>query len=168
MSNTAEVPQIKPFKVGTEGLDIDWMLKHPFDDVHEASEKLPAAMAWLGWQRAWYKELLYNAEVAVKTAKGTVYHHYRAEGFESDGFTGKPTEAAIEHAINVHPDVIAQHGKVAKYEGVISKLTTYICALEHKIDLVRTGEATHRKVVENEPPTDEEIENMAHAKSKGE
>jgi hypothetical protein len=162
------VPKVKAFKVGGDELDLDWLLKHDFDDIREASELLPAAMAWLGWQRAYYKEQLYIAEVAIKTVKAKLYFKYREHGLESDGFSGKPTETAIEHAINVHEDLAAQHALAAKFERVVCNLAGYIDALNTKVELVRTSEATHRKVTEHEPLSDEELTSMAQTKTEGE
>jgi hypothetical protein len=155
------VPHIKAFKIGGEELDVDYFLKHDFDDIREASEVLPASMAWLGWQRAYFQEQLYMTEVALKSCRAKLYQHYKANGLESDGYAGKATEAAVEHAINSHPEMADIFAKIGKYTRIISNLMSYIFAFERKIELVRSGEATHRKVVDNEPLTDEELQERA-------
>ena len=47
------VPKLKNIKVGNETLDIDYLLNSEFEDVREASEQLPAAIAWLGFHRGY-------------------------------------------------------------------------------------------------------------------
>ncbi len=157
------VPRIKAFKVGTDELDIDTLLRYPFEDVSEASELLPAAMSWLGTQRGYFKGLLIQAELDLKATKARLYFNYRQNGIESEGLAGKQTEAAIEHAINMHPDLKLQVEIVARYEKVVSQLNTHIEALSYKIELVRTGEATNRRTTDQGSMTDEELAARAQA-----
>ena len=159
MKADLQIPKIKSFKVGTDELNVDELLKRDYDDVREASQVLPAAMAWLGYQRAYFQEQLYIAETAVKDKRGQLYLYFRENGLTETGFNGKTTEGAIESAVNVHPELEEAHKAVAKYTRLVSYLTAYIFAFERKIELVRTGEATHRRAVEHEPPSDEELEN---------
>jgi hypothetical protein len=154
------IPPLKPFKVGTEELDIDGLLKRDYDDVREAAQILPAAMSYLGWQRAYYSEQRYIAEVAIKEVKARLTMKYKAEGLDADGYVGvKPTEGAIEAAVLVHPDVLAAHRQYAKWVRIVDNLYGQIDAFKFKIELVRSGEATTRQAVAHDLPSDEELEN---------
>jgi hypothetical protein len=158
---TAAIPHIRSFKVGNDELNVDELLKRDYDDIREASLKLPAAIAWLGWQRSYFSEQLYMAEVAVKAKKGELTIKYKQEGLEAAGYNVKATDSTVEAAVNIHPEVLAAQKEAAKYTRIVSNLTAYIGAFQSKIELVRTSEATHRRAVEQEPPSDEELETQA-------
>ncbi len=163
------IPTLKKFKVGNDELDIDALLKRDYEDVREASQVLPAAMSYLGWQRGYYREQLFNAEVSVKEVKARLTLKYKIEGLESDGYMGvKPTEGAIEAAVLVHPDTIAAQNLVGKFVRVVDNLFAQIDAFKHKIELVRSGEATTRQAAAHEPLSDEELENRLHNQQTGE
>lgn len=167
MSNP--VPPLKKFKVGTEELDIDALLKRDYDDVREASQVLPAAMSYLGWQRAYYREQQYLADAAVKEVKSRLTLGYKMNGMDGDGYVGvKPTEGAIEAAVLVHPDMIAAHQRAAKLLRIVDNLYAQIDAFKFKIELVRSGEATTRQAAAHDLPSDEELENRSHKHHTGE
>lgn len=159
------VPIIKSVKIGKDELNINELLTRDYDDVREAGQILPAAMSWLSWQRAYYQEQLYMAEVTVDTIEGELTLKYKTEGLEGDGYAVKATEGAIDAAIAINPQILEQHRQVGKCKRIVHMLTGHINALERKIELVRTGEATQRRAVEHEPLSDEELENKAHART---
>lgn len=163
------VPLLKKFKVGNDELDIDALLKRDYDDVREASQVLPAAMSFLGWQRSYYREQQYVAEAAVKEVKAKLTLKYKAEGLDSDGYVGvKPTEGAIEAAVLIHPETVAAQKLVGKYLRIVDNLFAQIDAFRHKIELVRSGEATTRQAAAHDLPSDEELENRSHNHQTGE
>ena len=157
------VPPLKSFKVGNDVLDIDALLKRDYDDVREASQVLPAAISYLGWQRSYYKEQLYLAEANVKTVKGQLTLRYKMDGMAGDGYGDiKPTEGTVEAAVLVHPDYLAALKKAAAYTRHVDNLYAQIDAFKYKIELVRTGEATTRQAAAHDLPSDEELENRSH------
>lgn len=163
------VPTLKSFKVGNDELNIDYLLKRDYDDVREAAQILPAAMSYLSWQRAYYSEQKYLAEVAVKDVKARLTLKYKAEGLDSDGYVGvKATEGAIDAAVLVHPDVAGAHSRYAKWVRIVDNLYGQIDALKFKIELVRSGEATTRQAAAHDLPSDEELENQASKHKTGE
>lgn len=152
------VPPLKPFKVGTEVLPIDELLKRDYDDVREASQVLPGAMSYLAWQRSYYREQQYLAEASVKEVKAKLTLKYKAEGLEADGYGVKATEGAIEAAVLIHPETIAAQKLVGKYIRIVDNLFGQIDAFRHKIELVRSGEATTRQAAQHDLPSEEEVE----------
>lgn len=165
MNDIIPVPFVKSFKVGNDELKLDDLLKRDYDDIREAAQVLPAAMAWLGQQKAYYSEQLYLAETAVKAKKGELTLRYKEHGLEQDGYNVKATDSTVEAAVNIHPEVEAAHKNVAKYQRIVSGLFSAIFALERKIELVRSGEATQRRAVEHEPLSEEELENRRLART---
>jgi len=162
------IPPLKKFKVGNDEMDIDALLKRDYSDVREASQVLPAAMSYLGWQRSYYREQQYLAEVAVKEIKARLTLKYKMEGMDSDGYIGvKPTEGAIEAAVLVHPDVVDAQNRVGKCLRIVDNLFAQIDAFKYKIELVRSGEATTRQAAAHELPSDEELENRSQNQQTG-
>lgn len=163
------VPLLKHFKVGNDVLDIDGLLKRDYDDVREASQVLPGAMSFLGWQRSYWREQQYLAEAAIKNVKAELTLKYKMEGLDSDGYTGvKPTEGAIEAAVLVHPRYVEAIKKAASYLRHVDNLFAQIDAFKYKIELVRSGEATTRQAAAHDLPSDEELENRSHKHESGE
>lgn len=163
------VPPLKPFRVGTETLPIDSMLKRDYDDVREASQILASAISFLSWQRSYYREQLYLAEAKIKEVKARLTLRYKMEGLEADGYVGvKPTEGAIEAAVLAHPDTLEAIKDAGKWLRIVDNCYGQIDAFKYKIDLVRSGEATTRQAAARDLPSDEELENHMHKNQTGE
>ena len=91
------------------------------------------------------------------------------DGLDADGYIGvKPTEAAIEAAVLVHPDLLAAQQRVAKLARIVANLYAQIDAFKFKIELVRSGEATTRQAAAHDLPSDEELENRSQKQHTGE
>jgi hypothetical protein len=142
------IPKLAKIKVGQESLDLDYLLNTDFDDVREASEKIPAAIAWLGWQRAYAYEWLTVAEQVWNEAEAEAYFDLKHGGFIEKGYGDKMTEEALKKAVFLDPKV---HKAAVDYGSAKRWLEVYdsgIKSLLAKLDLVRTSEATRRRLTE--------------------
>lgn len=158
------VPKVKPIKFAQETLWIDELLTAEYGDISHASQELPSAIAWLEWKRAEMTEAVINAEASWKEAESQAFFMYKEHGLEDAGFTGKPTETAIKHAVAANDLVIKATARYATYKKSLALCAGMIRALEAKMELTRTSEATRRRVHEQEPPSREEVEQMAATK----
>jgi hypothetical protein len=153
------VPRLKNIRVGDAVLDLDRLLNADYDNVSEASEKLPAAISWLVYQRALMVEQVALCDRQEDQTKAEVYFALKGGGFESAGYGSKPTDTAIKMAMLLDPGVKAAGERMAKFQRYLALYTGQIDALKAKLELVRTSEATRRRLIET--PTDESIERMA-------
>jgi hypothetical protein len=143
------VPRLKSFKIGEETCDLEYLLNAPFEDIGEAAQRIPAAIGWLGHQRALLVERLIISEQAWKEVEARQYFELKNGDFAAKGFGEKPTEDALKRAILLIPDVRTACEDYAKRKKSVEWATASIEALKAKLDLVRSSEVTRR--MEHEP-----------------
>ena len=143
------VPNLKSFTVGTETLDLNYLLNAPYEDIGEAAEKIPAAIGWLGYHRGLALERLIVSEQVWKKVEAQQYFRLKNGGFTAEGLVDKPTEEALKKAILLTPEVTAACDDYAKRKRHAEWLSASIDALQAKLELVRSSEATRR--MEHEP-----------------
>ena len=143
------VPNLRSLKVGDETLALHDLLQAPYEDISEAAEQLPAAIGWLGYQRAIGIERMILSEQAWKKAEATQYFELKNGGFISGGFGDKPTEDALKRALLLTPQVEEACADYAMRKRHVEWVSASIEALKAKLELVRSSEATRR--MEHEP-----------------
>lgn len=143
------VPVLKSYTVGDETADLTAILCAPYEDIGEAVEALPGWIGWFGYQRGVAVERMLKADFAWKQAEATQYFELKNGAFVTQGFGDKPTEAALEHAVVLTPQVKAAADEYAKCKRNVDWISSTIEALKTKFELVRSGEATRR--MEHEP-----------------
>lgn len=168
MAEERLVPKVKPIKFSGETLWIDTLLTTEYGDISQAGLELPSAIAWLEWKRAEMTEAVINAEAAWKEAESQAFFTYKEHGLEDAGFVGKPTEKAIQHAVCSNDLVLKATANYAAYKKSLALCSGMIRALEAKMELTRTSEATRRRIHEQEAPTCEEMENNGARKDQAE
>jgi hypothetical protein len=142
------VPKLANIKVGQDTLDLDYLLNTDFEDVREASEQLPAAIAWLGYNRGYAYERLTIAEQEWNEAEARVYFELRGGGFVEKGYGEKMTEEALKKAVVLDESVGQAALAYASAKRWLEVYNSTIEALMAKLDLVRTSEATRRRLIE--------------------
>ena len=153
------VPQLAKLTLGTESLDLDYFLTREYDDVAQVTEELPGAIGWLNWKRADALQWEMIAEREMKEAEATAYFELRNGGFDDKQYGGKMTDKAVSLAVRLEETVIAAAQVYEKRRAMRERIQGCIEALQCRLDLVRTSEATRRRLV-TAPPTDQEIEEM--------
>lgn len=143
------VPKLKSFKVGEDTLDLNYLLNAPFEDIGEAAESIPAAIGWLGYHRSWAIERLIVTEQEWKRVEAQQYFELKNGGFVSKGFGEKITEEALKKAVLLTDEVNQACVDYAKRKQHVEWISTSIDALQAKLELVRSSEATRR--MEHEP-----------------
>jgi len=149
--NKIIVPKLKNIKIGNETLDLDSLLNSEFEDVREASEQLPAAIAWLGFHRGYAYERLTIAEQEWNEAEARVYFDLRNGAFVERGYGDKMTEEALKKAVLLDESVSQAAVEYASAKRWLEVYNSTIEALVAKLDLVRTSEATRRRLIEVPP-----------------
>lgn len=143
------VPPLKAFKVGDAVLDLNYLLNAAFEDIGEAAESIPAAIGWLGYHRSLAMERLIVSEQAWKEIEAKQYFDLKNGGFTAQGFGDKPTEEALKKAVLLTPEVKAACADYAKRKQHVEWMSSSVIALQAKLELVRSSEATRR--MEHEP-----------------
>lgn len=140
--------KIRPLKLSGEIVDVGECLGKDYPDIAEASEELPGLIEWINMERQGLVEKRLNLKFAVRRRSAEVFMALRQPGaWEEHGYTGKPTEKALEMAVELDEDrenLILKYNRTASW---VLRLNTTLEALQTKLDLVRTVEATKRKTV---------------------
>jgi hypothetical protein len=143
------IPVLKSFTIDGQTADIDAVLKASFEDIGEAAGMLPSYIGWFGYQKGKANERVINNKYKLKEAEAKAYFDLKNGGFMSQGFGEKMTEAALERAVTLAPEVKAASEAYARAEKDYDWITATIKAIEAKMELLRSIEATRR--MEHEP-----------------
>lgn len=143
------VPVLKSYEAGDVKVDLSAILNAPYEDISEAAEAIPGWIGWFGYQKGMAIEALLNSEFAWKQAEATQYFELKNGAFVTQGFGEKPTEAALEKAVNLTDPVKAAADEYAACKRHLEWISSTIEALKAKLELVRSSEATRR--MEHEP-----------------
>ena len=144
------VPQLGKLKLGDFSLDLDKYIKRDYEDISLASSELPSIMEWVSGnlQSLSEQKLLKNNEVKVSEAKA--YFDLKNGGFIERGYQGRMTEEAIRHAVNLDEKVQKAVRELAILTAWVARLHNLQDTLQMKLDLIRSTEATKRKIFSNE------------------
>jgi hypothetical protein len=145
------IPKLSNIKIGDQVLDLDTLLNSEYEDVREASEQIPAAIAWLGWHRGYAYQRLTIKEQEWNEAEAKAYFELRAGGFVEKGYGEKMTEEALKKAVLLEESVGSAVEEYANAKRWLEIYNSTIEALMAKLDLVRTSEATRRRLIEIPP-----------------
>jgi len=154
------VPRLSKFTIDGETLDLDYLLTTEFENVSEAAEKLPSAISWLNWKRADMVEQVALAERRLKEEEARQYFELRNGAFEERNYGGKMTDKAVILAVRLEQSVSRAAETLASWQAMLARIYGQVDALQAKLDLVRTSEATRRRLF-TAPPTDPELEELS-------
>lgn len=145
------LPVIDPIELGGYTLDIDHFLKMDYVDSRQAARELPSVIEWLNSELQIAIERKILCKHAVKKAEGAAYLDLKGPLWERRGYSGKPTEAALEAAVHQEAGVEEAYRDLAAWSGLTSRLSSTMLSLQAKLDLVRTVEATRRAMLDEDP-----------------
>lgn len=141
----SQLPSIKIISLGGFDLDVDYYLKKEYAEIGEALVELPAIIEWINEQ---LQVMIESREVAKRTLgerEASAFFDLKGGEFESQGLTGKMTDAAIENAVQLQESVQEASRELAVLMGWVSRLSNLIDTFRIKFDLIRSTEATRRK-----------------------
>lgn len=131
----------------TDVLDLDHFLGENFDEIANACEELPPVMEWINqkYQSIYERKLIKKQE--IEEIKAKVYFDLKSGLFEQRGYAGKATETAIERAVVLEKEVKKVYREYAVLDGWSRRLVNLQIVLQAKLDLIRSSEATRRKII---------------------
>lgn len=144
------IPRISPIEMGGAPLDVNYLLTTEFVDIREAASVLPPVIEWVNDNLQSYNEQRIVKKQEIKEAEARAYLDLRGGLFSERGY-GKPTEAALEHAVALEESVGKAHREFATLSSWCNRLEHLMSALQMKMELTRSSEATRRLVEEHTP-----------------
>ena len=145
------VPKLRDIKIGNEVLRLEELLNADYDNVAEAALQIPAAIAWLSWKRGVQYKRVEEYKRRHKEAQAETYFALKNGQFEALGYGSKPTEAALSQAILLDDSVKAAAELLEEAHRLFQIYAGQLDALQGKLEMVRTSEATRRRLIEGIP-----------------
>ncbi len=144
-----DLHRIDPIRLPGFELDIDYYLRKQYDEIGEAAEEVPIIMEYISAKLQELMEQKLIARQAIKEAESAAYFFLKRGGFEEKGYGEKLTEKALEMAIPLEESVSKAHTDFSVLNGWAMRLQGAQLNLQLKLDLLRSFEATRRKLIED-------------------
>ena len=140
--------KIKRVKLGGVYIDVHELMTKEYPDVGEAATELPAHIEYVSAELQSMVLSKLNLKQQIKSKSAQLYFKFRnPENWTAEGYAGKPTDKGVEQAIELDAErakIIEQFNSTS---GWVIRLSNLLQSLQLKLDLVRTTEATKRKLV---------------------
>jgi hypothetical protein len=130
-----------------EKIDLNYYFTQEYSDIGQAAAELPNLIEWCNWKGQLAYEDKLNAEQELATAEANAFFDLKKGLFE-DLYGLKPTDAALKHAVNKDEGVIEAWQKLNRAAGWVRRFTALQNSLATKLDLIRSSEATRRRLVD--------------------
>jgi hypothetical protein len=130
-----------------ETVNLNYYFTQEYSDIGQAAAELPNLIEWCNWQAQLLYEDKLNAEQALETAEANAFFDLKKGLFE-DLYGMKPTDAALKHAVNKDEGVIQAWREFNRCSAWVRRLTALQDSLATKLDLIRSSEATRRRLVD--------------------
>lgn len=130
-------------------LDPDYYFKQRYDDIIKAASELPVVIEYINesLQRASINAM--QAKWDIESLEGETYSKLRQEW--PTRFAEKMTEDAVKHAVNMDEDLKKARNNYAVLKSYVGRLANMQENLRAKLDVLRSAEATRRKLISDDP-----------------
>ena len=143
-------PKLGKIHLDDFDLDLDAILYASYEDISEAAEELPPIIEWINAQLQGITEQRIVKKQTIRELEAKVYFDLKNGAFEREGYADKMTETAVDKAINLNEKVQAAWREYATLVGWEQRLENLRFSLNAKLDLVRSSEATRRRLIETD------------------
>lgn len=151
-----KMPKLGRIELDPEfSLDLDYYLYQDYTDVSLAAAELPPIIEWVNAKLQGLTEQKIVQKQRLKEVEAAAYFSLRGGEF-SDRYVEKMTESALDKAVCLDDTVKVAHRDYAVLAGWVQRLNNLQDSLQAKMDLVRTSEATRRRLVDPEAETERE------------
>jgi len=146
----SDLPPLRPIKLNGYVLDLKKILGTDWDDISLAVQALPQYAEWVNEQLHSMHESKMATECDLRVARAEAYFRLRTgNGLERYGVM-KVTEAAVANAVELDSRVVELEKHLAAYDGWCRRLTRVCETLCRQMELIRSSEATRRKIFDSE------------------
>ena len=131
-------------------LDPDFYFRKRYDDIKEASSELPLVIEYINESLQRAAIAAANAKQDVQAVEAETYSTLRQQWNEK--FSEKMTEKALEMAVLQDENLSEVSRNYSVLKSYVTRLSNMQENLRGKLDMLRSVEATRRKLIEDEPP----------------
>lgn len=144
-----KLPSIAPIVNDVIDLDPDYYFRKRYDDILEAASELPVVIEYIN-------ESLQRAAISATDAKrdlesmeAETYTRFRQEW--NTLYAEKMTEKALEMAVLQDKELAEVSRNYSVLKSYVTRLANMQENLRSKLDMLRSVEATRRKLIEDSP-----------------
>jgi hypothetical protein len=145
-------------------VDLNYYFTQDYSDISQAAEELPNLIEWINGQlQVMYEDKL-NAEQQLKKAEAEAFFDLKG-GTYTTLYGGKATEKSLAHAVTLDENVQNTWKNLNVLSAWCRRLQNLQNSLTTKLDLIRSSEATRRRLVD---PAELELDRMNERKRREE
>ena len=150
--STDKLPNLDQIKLRGYTLNLNRYLQANYDDISHAAAELPSIMEWINECLHDFRETkgTYEAELEELEAKAYFDLVGGGPGGFAENYDGKPTEAALKHAVALDPEVKKKKREFTVALGWCQRLMDMQNSFRAKLELTRSSESTRRTVFDND------------------
>jgi len=142
-----ETPPLTNIQLGEFTLNLEHYLRKDYDDISLAVEEIPPVLEWINCELQSLTEQKLVKSQQIKEIESRVYFDLKGGRFSAlYDATAKMTESALEKAVTLDDRVQTSHREYAVLAGWCLRLSNLKDIFEIKLDLLRSSEATRRKI----------------------
>lgn len=144
------LPKCGPIELDDFKLDVNYYLTKDYEDIATAAQELPAIVEWINCKLQQMTEAKLRKEAEVKEAESEAWFYLLNGGFEDRNYAGRKNVQAVLMGVTLDPQVKKAKGELAVLTGWYQRLLNTMRSFQAKLELVRTAEATRRKIFASE------------------
>ncbi len=130
-----------------EKIDLNYYFTQEYSEIGQAAAELPNLIEWVNWKSQLLYEDKLNAEQELKTAEANAFFDLKGGTFK-DIYGMNPTDKSLQHAVYKDEGVIEAWKKYNRAAAWVKRLNSLQNSIATKLDLIRSSEATRRRLVE--------------------
>jgi len=142
-----KLPRIPPLNLDGFELNVQYYVQKEYGDIAVAAVELPSIIEWLNWQHQIALEMKLRKKAELERVEAQVYFELKGGDFQSRGYGDKATGDALHAAVVLDERVIDLNEDIAVWCALEDRLERISRSLTAKLDLVRSSEATRRRLV---------------------
>jgi hypothetical protein len=130
-----------------EKVNLNYYFTCEYADIGQAAAELPNLIEWCNWKAQLLYEDKLNAEQELAKAEADAFFDLKGGTFK-EVYGLNPTDKALQHAVYRDEGVIEAWRKLNRAAAWVKRLGALQNSLSTKLDLIRSSEATRRRLVE--------------------
>jgi hypothetical protein len=134
-------------ELGGQQIDLNYYFTQEYSEIGQAAAELPNLIEWCNWQTQCFYEDKLNAEQELAKAEADAFFDLKGGTFK-ELYDMSPTEKSLQHAVNRDEGVIKAWRDYNRACGWVKRLSALQSSLTIKLDLIRSSEATRRRLVD--------------------
>jgi hypothetical protein len=147
-----QLPDITPIELDGFRLDVHYYLVKDYEDIASASIELPAVTEWINSKLQSLTEQKLKKEDQVKELEAEAWFYLTAGGFEDLHYGGRKNAHALLMGTRLDPKVKKAKNELATLAAWCQRLYNVMTSLQAKLELVRSAEATRRRIFDSQIP----------------